>query len=72
MQEHKEKRFPGFATKYGLAQLVYFEQHVIWTEARVREMRIKHWKRLWKLKIIEVQNVEWRDLTDELSNLITS
>ncbi|MFH2056905.1 MAG: GIY-YIG nuclease family protein, partial [bacterium] len=31
-------------------------------DAIVREKRLKKWKRLWKLRLIELENPEWRDL----------
>ena len=31
-----------------------------------REKRMKKWSRLWKLRLIEVQNPEWRDLWDDI------
>jgi putative endonuclease len=30
--------------------------------AIVREKRIKDWKRAWKVRLIEAENPEWRDL----------
>lgn len=35
------------------------------SEAIAREKRIKRWRRAWKLALIEAQNPEWRDLSDE-------
>ena len=30
-----------------------------------REKRIKKWNRDWKLKLIEAENPEWRDLAED-------
>ena len=34
-------------------------------EAIRREKQIKRWRRAWKLELIETQNPEWWDLSDE-------
>lgn len=34
-------------------------------EAIAREKRIKKWLRDWKLKLIEAENPEWRDLAED-------
>jgi putative endonuclease len=66
MEEHKGKAFRGFTTKYGVAQLVWFEVHPTRDAAFRRERQIKEWKRLWKIGLIERMNPNWRDLTNEL------
>jgi putative endonuclease len=33
-------------------------------EAIAREKQLKHWKRDWKIELIERDNLEWRDLSD--------
>jgi putative endonuclease len=34
--------------------------------AILREKQLKRWKRNWKLKIIERENPNWRDLYNEI------
>jgi putative endonuclease len=34
--------------------------------AITREKRIKKWNRAWKLKLIEADNPDWRDLAEDL------
>ena len=34
--------------------------------AIVREKRIKKWLRVWKLELIERDNLGWRDLAEDL------
>jgi putative endonuclease len=34
--------------------------------SRSSEHNIKHWPRLWKLRIISAQNPKWEDLYDRL------
>jgi len=64
--EHRTKVVPGFTRKYGVTRLVYFEEYASILEARARERTLKHWRRAWKLKLIEDVNPTWRDLYDEL------
>ena len=50
--EHKARAVPGFAAKYGVDRLVWFERHDTLEEAMLREKRIKGWKRAWKIELI--------------------
>ncbi len=60
--QHKEGLIDGFAKRYGVRQLVWYEPHESMESAIRREKAIKEWKRRWKLALIEEQNAEWRDL----------
>ncbi len=60
--EHREGVVPGFTKKYGCKLLVWYEAHDDLQEARRRELQIKEWKRAWKIKRIEEQNLDWNDL----------
>jgi putative endonuclease len=71
MTEHKAKLVPGFTRQYGVTLLIYFEAFDSILEARAREHSLKRWRRAWKLKLIEQDNPNWRDLTDELNTLAT-
>ena len=51
--EHREGLVKGFTARYGLKMLVYFERHDFAYAAIQREKNIKHWSRLWKLKLVE-------------------
>lgn len=70
MFEHREAAVPGFTAKHGVKRLVWFEAHDTRESALQREKRIKEWKRVWKLRLIEGENPEWRDLYDDLNNLL--
>ncbi|MGI9307407.1 MAG: GIY-YIG nuclease family protein [Gammaproteobacteria bacterium] len=63
---HKEGKIKGFAQKYGLKLLAYYELHGRTADAIVREKRIKDWKRKWKLSLIEKENPDWRDLYEDI------
>ena len=63
MLEHKSKIYKGFTYKYDVALLVYFEEIETYNEAIIRERRVKKWRRLWKLNLIEKENPNWDDLS---------
>ena len=44
--------------------LVYAEAHDRIEDAIAREKAVKAWKRLWKLRLIQEHNPEWRDLSE--------
>jgi putative endonuclease len=44
--------------------LVHVEEYSDIKEAIAREKQLKHWKREWKLDLIEKTNSEWLDLAD--------
>ena len=64
--EHKNNFVAGFTKKYGVYLLVYFEQHENMDSAITREKQIKRWNRSWKIRVIEKQNPDWKDLYNEL------
>lgn len=64
--QHRTGQLSGFAFKYGVNQLVWFEEHGDIRNAIHRETQIKRWRREWKLKLIEDFNPDWRDLYDSL------
>ena len=63
IQQHRNGRFEGFTSKYGVAILVWYEVHETRHAAFVRERQIKEWKRVWKLELIEKSNPGWADLS---------
>lgn len=64
--EHKQDFVDGFTKKYGVHDLVWYEQHEDMPTAIAREKTLKEWKRAWKLELIEKVNPEWKDLYEEL------
>jgi len=60
--DHKNDLADGFTKKYGIHQLVYFEQAGDVNSAIAREKQLKNWHRQWKLDLIEEKNPEWKDL----------
>jgi putative endonuclease len=65
VREHKEKSVSGFTAKYGVTKLVYFETFEDSYQAFERERRMKKWKRAWKLRLIEKDNPDWNDLSED-------
>ncbi len=66
ISQHKDGTFGGFTEKYECKMLVWFEPHGDIEIAIQREKRIKEWKRLWKLRLIEEMNPDWDDLFEGL------
>jgi len=64
--EHKDDLVEGFTSKYSVHLLVYYEMHEDMLGAITREKQIKKWNRSWKLKLIERDNPEWKDLWAEV------
>ena len=64
---HKQEAVEGFTSKYGVKTLVYFEPHETAESAITREKRLKKWERVWKIRLIEQSNPEWRDLYSTIS-----
>ena len=66
IHQHREGAIPGFTREHGIKRLVWFEQHATMEQAIVREKRIKKWLRVWKIELIERDNLAWRDLAEDL------
>jgi putative endonuclease len=64
--EHKNKvDEQSFSARYKVNKLVYYEEcgdpHAM-VEA---ERSMKNWNRSWKLRVIEEQNPDWKDLSED-------
>ena len=64
--EHKQKLVKGFAEKYGIDKLVYYEVFDDPENAILREKCLKGSSRARKNRLVESMNPEWRDLYDEI------
>ena len=67
---HQQGAGSAFTARYNVTRLVWFESHETRHAAFRRERQIKEWRRAWKLHLIEEKNPDWRDLSDELNNLL--
>jgi putative endonuclease len=64
--EHRNNLVDGFAQRYNVHRLIWFEIHESVESAISREKRIKKWKRDWKLQLIEKHNPLWKDLYESI------
>lgn len=62
--EHKNKLVDGFAEKYNVFKLVYFEVYDDINTAIEREKKIKGWVKSKKMKLIRKNNPGLDDLTE--------
>lgn len=62
VSEHRDGRGSEFAARHGALRLVYAEHFDAPDEAIAQEKRIKHWRRSWKIALIEHSNPGWNDL----------
>ncbi len=62
LMQHRTGRFQGFASRYGVLRLVWFEMADMMEAAIATEKRIKRWRRDWKISLIEQTNPAWIDL----------
>jgi putative endonuclease len=62
--EHRMEVVPGFTRKYGIKQLVYYEQIDSPATAIRREKQVKDYARVKKLALIASINPEWHDLAE--------
>jgi len=61
--EHVHNRVPGFAVRYNLDRLVFFEIFPTANEAIAREKQLKGWRREKKAALIATTNPGWWDLS---------
>ncbi|MBU0651078.1 GIY-YIG nuclease family protein [bacterium] len=64
--QHKYKEIEGFTSQYNIDKLVYYEIFDDPENAINREKRIKKYKRIWKMNLIEANNPHWNDLYNDL------
>ena len=64
--DHRAGTTPGFATKWGCKQLVWYEDHDLIASAIRREKSIKSYRRANKINLIEKTNPAWSDLWFDL------
>jgi putative endonuclease len=70
--EHREKRNPNsFSARYDVNRLVYYEQFQWIEDAITREKQIKAGSRETKNDLIRSINPTWKDLFDEIKNIMT-
>ena len=60
--QHRMKAIEGFASKYNIERLVWYESTSQVLDAIAREKQIKGWRREKKIELIEEDNPGWTDL----------
>lgn len=65
--QHKAGAIEGFAKKYGVNRLVWYELHEILESAIQREKQLKKWNRAWKAREIARRNPQWKDLNTAIT-----
>jgi len=65
VSEHKNKLIRGFTKRYNITKLVYCESANDVDATIRREKQIKGWLRSKKIALIEANNPDWRDLSEE-------
>ena len=60
--QHRNGISGGFAARYRVHRLVWFEGHDTMEQAIAREKAMKRWMRRWKVELIERCNPGWLDL----------
>ena len=63
INQHKKIYSKGFANKYNVNKLVYYEKFEYPMEGIKREKQIKKWNREWKINLINDFNPNWDDLS---------
>ena len=66
MSEHKAGAVPGFTKTYKVDRLVHCEEYASILDARSRERVLKRWRRDWKIKLVETDNPDWKDMSQKL------
>ena len=66
MLQHRAGTHVGFARRYDVARLVYYEVADTMDAAISREKQLKRYRRDWKRNLVERENPGWNDLAVSL------
>ena len=61
--QHRTGALGGYAARYGIRALVWYQAFDGPDDAIAFEKRLKKWRRAWKTALIEAANPAWRDLS---------
>jgi putative endonuclease len=65
VSEHRLGIYEGFSKKYKCKKLVYYEWFSDIKAVIAREKVLKGWLRIKKINLIELNNINWKDLSEE-------
>jgi putative endonuclease len=65
IDEHKQGCGSKHVTMYKIHSLVYYEGFANIDEAIDWEKKLKRWRRAWKNALVEENNPQWRDLSED-------
>lgn len=63
LELHRMGKGSEFVKQYNVHRLVCVEPYENAEDAIRREKQLKKWNRDWKIRLIEEDNLEWRDLS---------
>src|SRR5205814_8282959 len=63
LEQHRLGLGSAFVRQYKVHRLVYVETYENVEDAIRREKQLKKWNRDWKIRLIEEDNLEWKDLS---------
>jgi putative endonuclease len=63
LEQHRAGRGSEFVKRHNVHRLVYVETFTSPLEAIAREKQLKNWRRGWKIRLIETDNLDWSDLS---------
>ncbi len=63
---HQQDVVDSFTKRYGVHLLVRYEEFDTMLEAIAREKKLKKYSRTAKIALIEAENPDWRDRTQEI------
>ena len=63
--QHRRGEGSEFVRRYAVTRLVHIEFHDSIEDAIRREKHLKHWRRAWKIQLIERSNPRWEDLVPQ-------
>ena len=66
LAQHRANTGSKHVAKYRIYTLVWFEIAEDMDTALQREHQIKNWRRAWKIEMIEKNNPDWFDLTEQI------
>jgi putative endonuclease len=64
LEQHRSGRGSEFVKQYCVHGLVHVEEFASPREAIAREKQLKNWRRDWKIRLIEENNLSWSDLSE--------